>query len=737
MVPAKRRGEEKMTEKVKTLKVKTLLGKEDLIIETGKMAKLANGAVTVQYGGTVVLVTVVVSKEAREEISFLPLTVEYREKTSAAGKIPGGFFKREGRPSEKEILSSRLIDRPLRPLFPKGFANEIQIIATVLSADEENDSDYLALIGASAALGISDIPFPELVGAVRVGRVDNNFVVSPGFSELSNSDLNLIVAGTKNGVTMLEGGANQLDDETMLEAIEFGYQQLRNVIELEEKLIAGCRKPKRKIELKKMDEEFYQKVKKLAQDKLDEIIKIESKDQRGELVDVLCSQLTEKLIDENSQWTENDVELALEKIEREKVRQMIIDKGIRVGGRDRNSIREISCEAGFLPRTHGSALFSRGQTQSLTTATLGSRLDEQMIDALQGVSYKRFMLHYSFPPFSVGEVRPMRGPGRREIGHGALAEKAIKPVMPSEDEFPYTVRLVSDILESNGSSSMATVCGASLALMDAGIPIKTAVGGIAMGLVKEGDKSVLLTDIIGLEDHFGDMDFKVAGTSRGVTAIQLDMKINGISIQIIRQAVKEANTARMFILEKMNQTISKPRESLSSYAPRIVTVKVNPNKVGEVIGPGGKVIRKIQDDTGVKIEVEDEGKINVVSVDQQSCERAVEIIKKLTEEVEVGRIYSGKVRKITKFGAFCEVLPGQDGLIHVSELDRGYVKRVEDVLKEGDRVRVKVIGVDEQGRIKLSRKQVMEEDENKGDSKGDSKEDSKEDSKGDSKEDSK
>jgi len=716
-----------MTEKTKTLSVKALLGKEDLIIETGKMAKLANGAVTVRYGGTVVLVTVVVSKEAREGISFLPLTVEYREKTYAAGKIPGGFFKREGRPSEKEILSCRLIDRPLRPLFPEGFANEIQIIATVLSADEENDSDCLALIGASAALGISDIPFPELVGAVRVGRVDNNFVVSPGFSELSNSDLNLIVAGTKNGVTMLEGGANQLDDETMLEAIEFGYQQLRSVIELEEKLIADCRKPKRKIKLKKLDEEFYQKVKKLAQDKLDEIIKIESKDQRGESVDVLCGQLTEELIDENSQWTENDVELALEKIEREKVRQMIIDKGIRVGERDRTSIREISCEAGFLPRTHGSALFSRGQTQSLTAATLGSRLDEQMIDALQGVSYKRFMLHYNFPPFSVGEVRPMRGPGRREMGHGALAEKAIRPVMPSEDEFPYTVRLVSDILESNGSSSMATVCGASLALMDAGIPIKTAVGGIAMGLVKEGDKSVLLTDIIGLEDHFGDMDFKVAGTSRGITAIQLDIKINGVSIQIIRQAVKEANTARMFILEKMNQSISKPRESLSSHAPRIVTVRVNPNKVGEVIGPGGKVIRKIQDDTGVKIEVEDEGKINVVSTDQQSCERAVEIIKKLTEEVEVGRIYSGKVRKITKFGAFCEVLPGQDGLIHVSELDRGYVKRVEDVLKEGDRVRVKVIGVDEQGRIKLSRKQVqvMEEEEDKGGSKEDSKGDSK------------
>ncbi len=694
-------------------KVKTVIGKSDLIIETGKMAKLADGAVTVQCGGTVVLVTVVVSKEPREGISFLPLTVEYREKTSAAGKIPGGFFKREGRPSEKEILSSRLIDRPLRPLFPDGFINEIQIIATVLSFDEENDSDCLALIGASAALGISDIPFPELVGVVRIGRVENNFVVNPTFSELSNSDLNLIVAGTKKGVTMLEGGANQLDDKTMLEAIEFGYQELRKVIELEEELVASHQRPKRKIKLKELDEKLYQKVKELAQAELDKIIKLESKEQRDESVGLLCDQLAEKLIDEDSQWTEGDIKLSLEKIECEKVRKMIIDKGDRVGGRKCNSVRDINCEVGILPRPHGSALFSRGQTQGLVTATLGSRLDEQIIDALQGASRKRFMLHYNFPPFSVGEVRPMRGTGRREIGHGALAEKAIRWVMPSEEEFPYTVRLVSDILASNGSSSMATVCGASLALMDAGIPIKAAVSGIAMGLVKEGEKTVLLTDIIGLEDHFGDMDFKVAGTCQGITAIQMDMKIDGISTQIIGQAMKDANTARMFILEKMNQVIAKPKESLSPHAPRIVTIKVNPNKVGEVIGPGGKTIRKIQDDTGAKIEVGDEGKINVVSVDQQACDKAIDIIKKLTEEVEVGRIYSGKVRKITNFGAFCEVLPGQDGLIHVSELAPGYVKRVEDVLKEGDRLRVKVIGVDEQGRIKLSRKQAIKEDEDK------------------------
>ena len=426
-----------------------------------------------------------------------------------------------------------------------------------------------------------------------------------------------------------------------------------------------------------------------------------------------CDQLAEKLIDEDSPWTEGDIKLSLEKIECEKVREMILDKGDRVGGRKCNSVRDIHCEVGILPRPHGSALFSRGQTQGLVTATLGSRLDEQMIDSLQGVSHKRFMLHYNFPPFSVGEVRPMRGTGRREIGHGALAEKAIRWVMPSQEEFPYTVRLVSDILASNGSSSMATVCGASLALMDAGIPIKAAVSGIAVGLVKEGEKAVLLTDIIGLEDHFGDMDFKVAGTSQGITAIQMDIKINGISTQIIGQAMKDANTARMFILEKMNQVIAKPKESLSPHAPRIVTIKVNPNKVGEVIGPGGKTIRKIQDDTGAKIEVGDEGKINVVSTDQQACDKAVDIIKKLTEDVEVGRIYSGKVRKITKFGAFCEVLPGKDGLIHVSELASGYIKRVEDVVKEGDRLRVKVIGVDEQGRIKLSRKQAIKEDEDK------------------------
>ncbi|MEA3560320.1 MAG: polyribonucleotide nucleotidyltransferase [Candidatus Omnitrophota bacterium] len=694
-------------------KVALKIGNQDLIIETGKMANSADGAVTVQCGGTVVLVTVVVSKKAKESVSFLPLSVDYREKTYAAGKIPGGFFKREGRPSEKEILSSRLIDRPIRALFSKGFANEIQIIATVLSADEQNDSDCLALVGASAALAVSDVPFPELIGTVRIGRVEDEFIVNPTFSELEKSSLNLIVAGTRQGVTMLEGGAEECDEKTVLGAIEFGYQSLIKIIELQEKLAESSGKPKREIELKKMDEKLCQQVEELSRQKLDEVIKLDLKEQREEALKLLCDELTEKLVTEDSEWSKDDIKNVLEEIECKKVRQMIVGQGVRVGSRDYKTIRSIDCEVGVLPRTHGSAIFTRGQTQSLATATLGSRMDEQMIDGLGSVFYKRFMLHYNFPPFSVGEVRPMRGTGRREIGHGALSEKAMKPVMPSEDDFPYTVRLVSDILESNGSSSMASVCGASLAMMDAGIPIKAQVAGIAMGLIKQDGKEVLLTDIIGLEDHFGDMDFKVAGTAKGITVLQLDIKINGVSSGLLARAMEDAKDARMFILEKMNKVLAKPRGSLSSYAPRIITLKVNPSKVGDVIGPGGKIIRKIQDDTGAKIEIEDGGKINIVSTNEEASKKAIDIIKGLVEEVEVGKIYSAKVEKITNFGAFCEILPGQSGLIHVSELDKEYVRKVEDVLKEGEKVSVKVIGIDERGRINLSRKQALEEQEKK------------------------
>lgn len=689
-------------------KVVGRIGDEDLIIETGKMAKLADGAVTVQYGGTIVLVTAVCSKEAKEDVGFLPLTVEYREKTYAAGKIPGGFFKREGRPSEKEVISSRLIDRPIRPLFPKGFVNEVQIMAAVLSADEENDPDCLAVVGASSALAVSNIPFSPLVGAVRVGRIGDQFVVNPTFSELQKSSLNLVVAGTRNGVAMLQAGACELDERTILEAIEFGYRNLCEVIDLEERLAEMCGKPKRTIQLKVMDPELLEKVKEIGLQSLSEINKMGRNEQRQEAMDQLSDELVEKLITDESPWTKEDVRQALEEVEGREVRRLILE-GRRVDGRDYMAVRPISCEVGMLPRTHGSALFSRGQTQSLTTATLGTRVDEQMIDALEGVSYKRFMLHYSFPPFSVGEIRPIRGPGRREIGHGVLSEKAISPIMPTEEEFPYTVRIVSDILESNGSTSMATVCGGSLALMDAGIPVKAAVGGIAMGLVKEDDKAVILTDINGLEDAFGHMDLKVTGTRKGITAAQLDVKLKGLSIDILGRAIEEAKVARGFILDKMDEAISKPRASISRFAPKIMTLKVSPDKIGSVIGPGGKVIRGIQEKTGAKIEIEDDGSIVIASSDEEGAKQALAIIKGLTEEAEVGKIYSGKVKKVMPFGAFCEILPGQEGLVHISELTEGYVKKVGDVIKEGEEFLVKVISIDEQGRINLSRKQAMKE----------------------------
>lgn len=689
-------------------KVVGRIGDEDLIIETGKMAKLADGAVTVQYGGTIVLVTAVCSREAKEDVGFLPLTVEYREKTYAAGKIPGGFFKREGRPSEKEVISSRLIDRPIRPLFPKGFVNEVQIMAAVLSADEENDPDCLAVVGASSALAVSNIPFSPLVGAVRVGRIGDQFVVNPTFSELQKSSLNLVVAGTRNGVAMLQAGACELDERTILEAIEFGYRNLCEVIDLEERLAEMCGKPKRTIQLKVMDPELLEKVKEIGLQSLSEINKMGRNEQRQEAMDQLSDELVEKLITDESPWTKEDVRQALEEVEGREVRRLILE-GRRVDGRDYMAVRPISCEVGMLPRTHGSALFSRGQTQSLTTATLGTRVDEQMIDALEGVSYKRFMLHYSFPPFSVGEIRPIRGPGRREIGHGVLSEKAISPIMPTEEEFPYTVRIVSDILESNGSTSMATVCGGSLALMDAGIPVKAAVGGIAMGLVKEDDKAVILTDINGLEDAFGHMDLKVTGTRKGITAAQLDVKLKGLSIDILGRAIEEAKVARGFILDKMDEAISKPRASISRFAPKIMTLKVSPDKIGSVIGPGGKVIRGIQEKTGAKIEIEDDGSIVIASSDEEGAKQALAIIKGLTEEAEVGKIYSGKVKKVMPFGAFCEILPGQEGLVHISELTEGYVKKVGDVIKEGEEFLVKVISIDEQGRINLSRKQAMKE----------------------------
>ncbi|KPK39861.1 MAG: hypothetical protein AMJ78_07805 [Omnitrophica WOR_2 bacterium SM23_29] len=690
-------------------KFETKIGSESLILETGKLAKQANGAVTVQYGGTVVLVSVVMSKEpAEERASFIPLTVEYQEKTYAAGKIPGGFFKREGRPSEKEVLTARLVDRPLRPLFPDGFSHEIQIIAIVLSHDGENDPDILAVNGASCALIISDIPFEHTIGAVRVGMVDGQFIINPTYTQLQKSVLDLVVAGTKDGIIMVEAGINEVEEEVVLKAVEFGHKNLIAAIELQEEMKQKVSKPKEKeITIKLVDEALYIKVKELAANRIKEVEGVSTKDQREEIIGLITKDLVKEIVVEGSPYAEEDIKAALVKVEREEVRRIVIEKKVRIDNRGYKDVRSISCEVGILPRTHGSGVFTRGQTQSLSVTTLGTSADEQLIDALEGESFKSFMLHYSFPPFSVGEVKPVRGPGRREIGHGALAERALKPIMPSKEEFPYTIRVVSEILESNGSSSMATVCAGTLALMDAGVPIKSPVSGIAMGLIKENDQAVILTDISGLEDHFGDMDFKITGTEKGVTALQLDIKVDSISCDIFKKALEQSHEARLFVLEKMKETISAPRQQLSEYAPRITTIKINPDKIRELIGPGGKTIRKIIDETGVTIDIEDDGKVNIASTDKSAMEKAIEIVNKLTRVPEVGKIYMGKVKRIMPFGAFVEVLPDQEGLVHISELSDKFVKNVEDEVRVGDEFLVKVIEIDEQGRVNLSRKQAM------------------------------
>ncbi|MFH0771015.1 MAG: polyribonucleotide nucleotidyltransferase [Candidatus Omnitrophota bacterium] len=690
-------------------KFEVKFGKSNLLFETGKLAKQANGAVVVQYGGTVVLVTVVISKEPKAGgFDFVPLTVEYQEKTYAAGKIPGGFFKREGRPSEKEVLTSRLIDRPIRPLFPAGLSHEVQVMALVLSHDGENDPDVLALNGASCALAISDIPFSYEIGAIRVGMIDGEFVINPTFAELEKSVLDLVVVGTRDKIVMIESGMNEVAEEIVLRAIEFGHKHLTASIDLQENLKRKCGKPKAEnIQFKSVNETLFGRVKELALAKLKEIENASTKEEREELFDLIAKDLVAAIVVENSPYAEEDVKEALLKLERQEIRRIVIEKKERIDGRGFKDIREISCEVGILPRTHGSALFTRGQTQSLSATTLGTAADEQTIDALEGETSKSFMLHYSFPPFSVGEVRPVRGPGRREIGHGALAERALKPVMPSKEQFPYTVRVVSEVLESNGSSSMATVCAGTLSLMDAGVPIKAPVSGIAMGLIKEGNNAVILTDISGLEDHFGDMDFKVTGTENGVTAVQLDLKIDGISMEILKLAMEQASEARLFVMKKIKEAISAPRTQLSEFAPRIETLKINPDKIRDLIGPGGKMIRKIIDETGVTIDVEDDGTVNIASVDKAALDKAIDIITKLTEVPAVGKIYMGKVKRIMQFGAFVEILPGQEGLVHVSELSDKYVKNVEDEVKVGDEFLVKLVEIDEQGRLNLSRKQAL------------------------------
>jgi polyribonucleotide nucleotidyltransferase len=682
-------------------------GKNELILETGKMAKQANGSVMVQYGGTVVLVTACLSKQTREGQDFFPLTVEYQEKTYAAGRIPGGFFKREGRPSESEILTARLIDRPIRPLFPKGILNDVQVMAIVLSSDGENDPDILAVNGASVALLISDIPFNGPLVCCRVGRVNNEFVLNPTYAELENSELDVVIAANAKGILMLESKVKEVSEEVFLEGVKFGYENLNCMIDMQKDFARQYGSPKKELTYNTISPELQKKVAELSKDKLKEVYKLSSKQEREDGVYLLSKELEAKLGDEG--YSSFSIKSALEEVEKKQVRDKILNENERVDGRGFKEIRPITCEVSILSRTHGSSLFTRGQTQSLAVTTLGTGQDEQLIEALEGETYKSFMLHYTFPPFSVGETAPVRGPGRREIGHGALAERSLLPVIPSKENFPYTIRVVSEILESNGSSSMATVCAASLSLMDAGVPIKDAVGGIALGLVKEGDKEVILTDIAGVEDHLGDMDFKVAGTKTGMTAVQMDLKIDGISLNLLGKCLAQAKEARMVILDKMSQVLDSPRPQLSNYAPRIVVVKVRQEKIGELIGPGGKNIKKIIAATGATVDIQDDGRVIVGSTDPEKSKAAIDMIKAIAEDIEVGRIYIGKVKRIMPFGAFCEIAPGKEGLVHVSELAESFVKDINSVVKLGDEFKVKVIGVDELGRVNLSRKQVPQE----------------------------
>jgi len=703
-----------VTTEPKVRRVQMKAGREDLILETGRLAKQADAAVMVQYGGTVVLVSVVVSKKPREGTDYLPLFVEYQEKTYAAGKIPGGFFKREGRPTEAEILTSRIVDRPIRPLLPKSMRNEVQIMALMLSFDGVNDPDVLAVIGASAAINLSPAPVKHPVGAVRVGRIEGKWVVNPTYEETAQSDLDLLVCTTPEGVIMVESGAKELPEAELIEAMRFAEKEAAATIELQKKLIAEVQPAKGTYDLTELDKDFVEQVRKKAGSRIAEGLEARVAKEFGGADDSWIGEVAEQLnaeAGEGKEVTSGMVQQAIEKLERAHLRGTILEKKKRIDGRGLTDIRPITCEVGVLPRTHGSGLFSRGQTQSLAAATLGTASDEQMIDSPEGKWNKSFMLHYNFPPFSVGEVRPVRGPGRREIGHGALAEKALKAVMPGKETFPYTVRLVSEILESNGSSSMATVCGGTLALMDAGVPIGSPVAGIAMGLIRESDaQTAVLTDIMGLEDHFGDMDFKVAGTAKGVTALQLDLKLTGVPLKVLETALMQARPAREHILKKIAAVIGQPRQDLSPYAPRITVVKIDPEKIGGLIGPGGKMIRRIIAESGAQVDVEDDGTVMVSSANEASSQKAVAMIKGLTEEPELGRVYDSTVKRIMSFGVFCEIAPGKEGLCHVSELADGFVENVESIVKVGDKLKVKVIEVDAMGRVNLSHKQAAQPD---------------------------
>lgn len=679
-----------------------------LRIECGKIAKQAAGSALVTYGESMVLVTACYGPE--KDVDFFPLTVDYFEKTYAAGKIPGGFFRREGKLSEKETLVSRLIDRPCRPLFPENFHREVQVIATVLSADEENDTDVLAMCGASAALTISDLPFEGPMSGVRVGRINGKLVINPKQSEMGNSDLNFIVAGSRDAIVMVEGGAQEVPENEVLEALFFAHEQCQVINDMQLELQKQIGKPKMETPAKGYDEALYAKMVAFVTPKLKDAIKVREKMARREAVGGARKALTEEFVkegDANAAVIAKLVGKAFEDTHYNVVRDLAIDEGVRLDGRDTKTVRPIAIEVGLLPRTHGSSLFTRGETQAIVVATLGTEAEAQRIDSLMGDASKTFMLHYNFPPFSVGETKPMRGPGRREIGHGALAERAIRAVVPDIKQFPYVIRIVSEITESNGSSSMATVCGSSLALMDAGVPVKAPVAGVAMGLIKRDDKYVVLTDILGDEDHLGDMDFKVCGTGKGITALQMDIKIKGLSRDIMDKAMLQAREGRLHILEEMGKAIDTSRKDLSRYAPRIVQIKINPDRIRDVIGPGGKTIRSITESCGVKMEVTDDGTVSIASNDGQKVKNAIAIIESLTQEAVVGKIYRGIVKRLADFGAFVEILPGTDGLVHISQIADEKIRRVDDVLSEGDEVMVKVLEIDRQGKIRLSMKEAQ------------------------------
>jgi polyribonucleotide nucleotidyltransferase len=692
-------------------RIETQFAGRPLMLETGRLARQAAGSTLVRYGDTMVLAAVTVSTNV-STLPFFPLTVEYREKTYAAGKIPGGFLKREGRPSDKEILASRLIDRSIRPLFPEGFKNEVQVFVTVLSADQENDADVLGIVAAASALGLSTVPWNGPLAAVRVGRVEGNWILNPTFQQLEFSSVDVVVSGSADSIVMVEGGSLEISEAEIIEALKVAQKGIREILGLQKQLIdkAG---PVQKIKWTKAEADpvLLAKVRQLAEEAMAQAINAKDKASRSSGVKVVKDQILQSLLLEHAERG-RDISEELEEIEYRVMRKQVLERSERVDGRDLDTIRPIFVETGVLPRTHGSALFTRGQTQALVSATLGTADDEQRIDSIDvaGETTKSFMLHYNFPPYSTGEVKMMRGTSRREIGHGALAERALQPLLPHYEDFPYTLRIVSEILESNGSSSMATVCGGSLALMDAGVPIKAACAGVAMGLIKEGDKVAILTDILGSEDHLGDMDFKVAGTEKGITSIQMDIKILGLELKIMEQALERARKGRLHILKEMGKALPMPRTELSKYAPRIFTMQIKPDKIGDVIGPKGKTIRGIQDATGAKISIEDTGVVTISAVGGEAGEKARAMVAAITTEPEVGRTYEGPVKSTTAFGAFVEILPGVEGLLHISELQHGRTEKTEDVVKKGDIVQVKLLEVDDRGRMKLSRKALLPRD---------------------------